>query len=577
MLECEQVFDQGRKGGAMEKRPVCSGKKKEYAVLRKFFIIASAAFFCILRSWTCQGKAEIIEYNILGGYQDSGQQNSPDNIPEKNQDILQAGDRETEEDMAGSQVLYVRGAGNSEKEYTVRLKDMKTGRTTALRGQEILDRGYLKENVYTLLLVDNDADIPQENREKLREILEGILDAHLEGERFAFYTFREGKLSRINTFSDLYRFLEISVRNLSFEEQESVLSDALLECMGELDTENRLRFCRIVVVSGGDSQEAEIFRELGNFLEVHPMPFYCVEQERGKTPFQALCRQNGGKWFSLEKTDASEVVQWITKDRNLRVLQVFLPPELQSGRTVTLQLEGKNGVGTWSAEREMRLPLSPGYREPQPSPEPTASPVPSRKPSPTEIPVERAASVSERSPEALSDKKEKKAFPMAFALLAFAGCAFMGGSVFFYFHERSLPGKKNRFLPENGEPASDCSSEKEIPCMAVLRSLQHPERTWRIPCRAQLVIGKHSRYADLAITGDHTISRRHLKVEMEGGNLYMEDLDSRNGTWHNHHKMSGREVIKNNDLLRIGDSEFIVLLPGEQEETGRAGEKQIWE
>ena len=104
--------------------------------------------------------------------------------------------------------------------------------------------------------------------------------------------------------------------------------------------------------------------------------------------------------------------------------------------------------------------------------------------------------------------------------------------------------------------------------MAVLKDLQYPEHRYDLPERNSLVIGKDLMYCDYAITEDPTISRRHMKVLFEGGNLFVEDLGSRNGTWVNRHRVTDKTPLNNGDTLRMGDSEFLV-------ETGE--ENREWE
>ena len=56
------------------------------------------------------------------------------------------------------------------------------------------------------------------------------------------------------------------------------------------------------------------------------------------------------------------------------------------------------------------------------------------------------------------------------------------------------------------------------------------------------------------------ISRRHCALRINNGQLTIEDLGSRNGTYVNGEKLTGPHVAKSGDLLRVGRLQFNVLL-----------------
>ncbi len=59
--------------------------------------------------------------------------------------------------------------------------------------------------------------------------------------------------------------------------------------------------------------------------------------------------------------------------------------------------------------------------------------------------------------------------------------------------------------------------------------------------------------ADLLLE-DSTVSRLHAKLILEGkGEVYVEDLDSREGTWVNSVAVHGRVKLKDGDYIAFGD------------------------
>jgi pSer/pThr/pTyr-binding forkhead associated (FHA) protein len=61
---------------------------------------------------------------------------------------------------------------------------------------------------------------------------------------------------------------------------------------------------------------------------------------------------------------------------------------------------------------------------------------------------------------------------------------------------------------------------------------------------------------------DSGASRRHAKISVAGDPsvVYVEDLDSKNGTWRNEAPLKGRVQLADGDCVRIGTTEYRVQL-----------------
>jgi len=58
--------------------------------------------------------------------------------------------------------------------------------------------------------------------------------------------------------------------------------------------------------------------------------------------------------------------------------------------------------------------------------------------------------------------------------------------------------------------------------------------------------------SDVPLTWDPTVSRRHAKIEMAGGEPVLTDLSSSNGTFVNGERLDGPRAIREGDELRLG-------------------------
>jgi pSer/pThr/pTyr-binding forkhead associated (FHA) protein len=55
---------------------------------------------------------------------------------------------------------------------------------------------------------------------------------------------------------------------------------------------------------------------------------------------------------------------------------------------------------------------------------------------------------------------------------------------------------------------------------------------------------------------DQFASGRHARIYERGGQLYVEDMGSTNGTYLNGRRLGSREQLRVDDRIRIGDTEF---------------------
>lgn len=84
-------------------------------------------------------------------------------------------------------------------------------------------------------------------------------------------------------------------------------------------------------------------------------------------------------------------------------------------------------------------------------------------------------------------------------------------------------------------------------------------------------VGRHPQ-CDLVLAWDPTASRSHARVTRAGGNWYLEDLGSENGTSLNGQRI-GRERLADGDQLRVGDTILVFrqIDPSEFRDTVKAG------
>jgi pSer/pThr/pTyr-binding forkhead associated (FHA) protein len=63
---------------------------------------------------------------------------------------------------------------------------------------------------------------------------------------------------------------------------------------------------------------------------------------------------------------------------------------------------------------------------------------------------------------------------------------------------------------------------------------------------------------DLVLSGDEFASARHARIEPRGDGVWVQDLDSTNGTYVNGSRVAGAQRLDPGDVLRAGETDLVV-------------------
>jgi len=78
-----------------------------------------------------------------------------------------------------------------------------------------------------------------------------------------------------------------------------------------------------------------------------------------------------------------------------------------------------------------------------------------------------------------------------------------------------------------------------------------------IPIRSDLTIGRKD--DNSIIISDQHVSGNHAKIIVRNDSLFIEDLNSTNGTYLNGNKISNKMKLSNKDEIKIGTAVFKIL------------------
>ena len=116
-------------------------------------------------------------------------------------------------------------------------------------------------------------------------------------------------------------------------------------------------------------------------------------------------------------------------------------------------------------------------------------------------------------------------------------------------------------LPDNKFDDEETVLLDDIGVPVTLKDINHPERVIHKQIYNKLVIGR-STDCDIIINGDYSISKVHciiIKDEYKDV-LYVEDCNSRNGTYLNRKKVTKKARIRNGACINIGQCELKIFI-----------------
>ncbi len=113
--------------------------------------------------------------------------------------------------------------------------------------------------------------------------------------------------------------------------------------------------------------------------------------------------------------------------------------------------------------------------------------------------------------------------------------------------------------------------------LAALRERKYGDRLWATESRslmltdgtqvyplgaAEILIGRHHS-ADIYLS-DSAVSRFHALLVLRDGNWRIEDLQSADGTYLNGKRIRSPHILRQNDVIRIGENTFTVIRGSER-------------
>ena len=429
-----------------------------------------------------------------------------------------------------------------------------------------------KESIKTLLLLDNSLSVKKQYRDSIKEIMDTVAANRMAGEKITVATFSDSIQYAVED-SDNYTELKQAIDGIEYIDQETYLTDVLYELLTSWSKEDGTEFRRIVLVSDGMDNKSNGYtkEELYGLLDKYSCPIYTLGCPSGDSDalknMAALSRMTkADSWTLDEETDALAIASRIAEGDQLLKVIVTIPTEICDGTEKGIQVSITAEDQNLTSSGTVQLPFGTASEEKvQEEPEEPEIEVPEETSTEVEISTEQ--------------KKSVPIIPVAVGVLAVAVIGAVAGMIvtkkkkeddFESFpDDTDLENTKKReetdteyVNPNDGEGDTayvwnSGSKGKKL----ILSDLDNPAIRYEVPIIGSVRIGRSSTQGcQVVIDYNGMVSKKHCEITLTNGELYVKDLQSKNGTFVDGQEIVGEAKLPEGSVLSLGKARLKVEL-----------------
>lgn len=391
----------------------------------------------------------------------------------------------------------------------------------------------------TIILLDNSLSVADKYRPMINTIISELAANRMNGEQFTVATFSDQITYLIQNSSD-YSQIKQAVDGISYQNQETYLTDVLYDVLKELNSRENITLKRIVIISDGVDNKTIGYtkEELYAQLEKTPYPIYTIgciyksNNEQLKNMF-ALSRITGAEAYLLDEVPDSMTIVNGVAAINQAVKVTITPKERDCDGT----RKGINVIVTSGGQSvrnaiEVSMPFIT-IKETQPeesSPAVMTTAAVETEPMPQKFPltyvliaagVLLAVVIAVVIILVLRKKEKENAFDPADPEIDEGKVASGEGKK----HHTKLTEEKNQ-RKKNG---TVYMWENHTPNTLILTDINNPIKRFEVPLEVPVLVGYNSN-CQIRLNYDETISGEHCSIYEEGGKVYVANKSKTNGT-----------------------------------------------
>lgn len=400
--------------------------------------------------------------------------------------------------------------------------------------QDLQSFGAAGEGVAYIFLVDISKSLKQKQFSQMQKVLNTWISALTEKDRAALLTFGD-QVRTVQDFTADKEALKTAAAGLRPTDNFTRLHEGLVRAeelgLGRLEAEIPGRRAILILSDGEDDYPGGLTRQMVlDKLRVNPVPIYAigfsnlkgVEKERHLKSLGEFAVTSGGSFLRVDEPDFDQACarMW-QRIRNVWVARLHCDACQGDGTIARLQVTLVQGGKKMSEGLDLRL-------------------LAAADPKPVE-PVPAAPEAGGKTVAAAATQAGPDWLPILAGLVVLA--LLVGGGLWWWRLQKLPPppryGKRLRFTQIRGE------------------ALGEPVE---VSLYDRLVLGRDAG-CDITLD-DKRASRLHCELTLKKGEIYIRDLDSKNGTLVNGVPITGAVKLETDDTILLGNSELrLSVLP----------------
>lgn len=434
----------------------------------------------------------------------------------------------------------------------------------------------------TVILIDNSLSITPNNQEKIAAVLTKYAQEKPENEIVSIAVYGEEITYLLENETDCQKIID-ALSHITYTNQDSYLTDILYEEISNLDSDEE--YVRFIVATDGvdDKTIGYTKEELTECLKEKSYPIYslgCVYKDNSVEleNLFAISRLTNAAYFLLE--DYEEPFDNIVLGLNEHIKKAILhvPEEYRDGseKNVLISIEEKNDTTELSKKLIMPFQI-------EASVEVVESMQPEVIEEKEEIVVNEEPVAEEIVEEVVEEEKIDIVSVVAIIVIVIAIIVLILIVILGKKKEQKKQGKQKaeniapiqNMMPET-MVVQNLSVEIEKPdeemteilgsgytdYKVILQDKNDSSKVFSYPVLDNAVIVGRSREAgaQIALSYNPSISKKHCKITIANGRYYVEDLGSANGTYINGERVNAKKEFASGSTLRLGQVEMIVFM-----------------
>ena len=469
--------------------------------------------------------------------------------------------------------IYIRGLSEITPDSTVQIGNV----ICPEKQVSIADFEHMPSFMNTLILIDNSKSISEEKHADIEEILQGIISNSKENEQIKIGTFSK-EITWLCDYTKDQIALGNIVHSITYQNQDTYLSDILYQVISELKAENIFLYTRIIVLSDGadDNFIGYTNEEVRRYIEKSQYPIYTVGilGKNNTTELETMfsfSRAAKTEYFLLDGTVSNEdIINTFLMDQKGVCVKITPDESVKDGSNKNILLRINTANGPFEITTNVEMPFGTGK-------EVVTEIETEKKEIETTLPSISPTQTSETiKPET---NKNSPNFLWVFILFGVIIILFMVVIIILLLRKKKEPPKKEP-VEENTEVKEEPKEEGTVMANGdegetergvqglwenqssqkylVLTNVDNTDIFFKVPIVDVVRIGR--RETQDIILDDKKVSREHCEIILRGDTMYIKDCKSANHTYYENAIVYEERPIVSGGHIKVGSYRYRIEL-----------------